>query len=145
MRPSTDSPWQAMGLGEEPRWFQEGGTLAEQIAGDVLGGGGRTTTRRPASAPSRIRSVGTFRDLKDVEALLAAAAVPGTRAVVIGGGLATLLSLWGGVTIILAGGNPEKINEGKEIITSAISGILFIVKTLLLNTASTPFIFDTLM
>ncbi len=49
------------------------------------------------------------------------------NAVVIGGGLATLLSLWGGVTIILAGGNPEKINEGKEIITSAISGILFIV------------------
>lgn len=31
--------------------------------------------------------VHTFRDLKDVEALLAAAAVPGTRAVVIGGGL----------------------------------------------------------
>ena len=47
--------------------------------------------------------------------------------IAIGGGLAVLLSLWGGVTIILAGGNPEKINEGKEIITSAISGILFIV------------------
>lgn len=48
-------------------------------------------------------------------------------AISIGGGIAVLLSLWGGVTIILAGGNPEKINEGKEIITSAISGILFIV------------------
>jgi len=47
--------------------------------------------------------------------------------IAIGGGLAVLLSLWGGVTIILAGGNPEKINEGKEIITSAISGILFIL------------------
>ena len=49
------------------------------------------------------------------------------NAVVIGGGLAMLLSLWGGITIILGGGNPEKINEGKEIITSAISGILFII------------------
>lgn len=47
--------------------------------------------------------------------------------IAIGGGLAVLLSLWGGVTIILAGGNPEKINEGKEVITSAISGILFIL------------------
>ena len=47
--------------------------------------------------------------------------------IAIGGGLAVLLSLWGGGTIILAGGNPEKINEGKEIITSAISGILFIL------------------
>lgn len=47
--------------------------------------------------------------------------------IAIGGGLAVLLTLWGGVTIILAGGNPEKINEGKEVITSAISGILFIL------------------
>ena len=47
--------------------------------------------------------------------------------IAMGGGLAVLLSIWGGVTIILAGGNPEKINEGKEIITSAISGILFIL------------------
>lgn len=48
-------------------------------------------------------------------------------AITLGGGIAVLLSLWGGVTIILAGGNPEKINAGKEIITSAISGILFIL------------------
>ena len=34
-----------------------------------------------------LSGVHTFRDLKDVRALLAAAAVPGTRAVVIGGGL----------------------------------------------------------
>jgi hypothetical protein len=47
--------------------------------------------------------------------------------ITLGGGLAILLSLWGGVTIILAGGNPEKINEGKEMITSAISGLLFII------------------
>ena len=44
-----------------------------------------------------------------------------------GGGIAFLLSMWGGITIILNGGNPEKINEGKEIIGSAITGLLFIV------------------
>jgi len=47
--------------------------------------------------------------------------------IAMGGGIAFLLSLWGGVTIILAGGNPEKMNEGKEIITSAVSGLLFIL------------------
>jgi hypothetical protein len=50
-----------------------------------------------------------------------------SSAILMGGGIAFLLSLWGGVTIILAGGNPEKINEGKEIITSAVSGLLFIL------------------
>ena len=53
-------------------------------------------------------------------------------AIVMGGGIAFLLSLWGGVTIILAGGNPEKINEGKEIITSAVSGLLFILFSIFL-------------
>ena len=44
-----------------------------------------------------------------------------------GGGIAFLLCVWGGLTIMLAGGNPEKINEGKEIIGSAITGLLFII------------------
>jgi len=44
-----------------------------------------------------------------------------------GSGIAFLLALWGGITIVLAGGNPEKINEGKEVITSAVSGLLFIL------------------
>ena len=47
--------------------------------------------------------------------------------IAMGSGIAFLLALWGGVTIILAAGNPEKINEGKEIITSAVSGLLFIL------------------
>ncbi len=47
--------------------------------------------------------------------------------IAMGGGIAFLLSLWGGVTIILAGGNPEKINEGREIITSAVTGLIFIL------------------
>ena len=48
-------------------------------------------------------------------------------AILMGGGIAFLLSLWGGVTIILAGGNPEKINEGKEIISSALTGLFIII------------------
>lgn len=54
------------------------------------------------------------------------------RSIAMGGGIAFLLSLWGGVTIILASGNPEKINEGKEIITSAVSGLLFILFSIFL-------------
>lgn len=44
-----------------------------------------------------------------------------------GGGIAFLLSVFGGVSIILAGGNPEKINAAKEIIGSALTGLLFII------------------
>lgn len=48
-------------------------------------------------------------------------------AILMGGGVAFLLCLWGGVTIVLAGGNPEKINEGKEIISSALTGLFIII------------------
>lgn len=48
-------------------------------------------------------------------------------AILMGGGIAFLLSVFGGVSIILAGGNPEKINNGKEIIGSALTGLLFII------------------
>ncbi len=50
-----------------------------------------------------------------------------SKAILMGGGIAFLLSLFGGITIILAAGNPEKISQGKEIITSAVSGILLII------------------
>ena len=49
-----------------------------------------------------------------------------------GGGIAFILSLWGGITIILAAGNPEKINDGKQIIGSALSGLLIIVFSIFL-------------
>lgn len=54
------------------------------------------------------------------------------NAIVMGGGIAFLLSVWGGLTIMLAGGNPEKINEGKEIIGSAITGLFFIILSVFL-------------
>ena len=50
-----------------------------------------------------------------------------TYGILMGGGIAFILSIWGGATILMSAGNPEKINEGREIITSAISGLLFIV------------------
>lgn len=50
----------------------------------------------------------------------------------IGGGIAFLLSLFGGATIVLNGSNPEKLNEGKEIISSAVTGLLFILFSVLL-------------
>lgn len=53
-------------------------------------------------------------------------------AVAAGGGLAFLLSLWGGITIILSAGNPEKIKKGQELISSAILGILFIALSVFL-------------
>lgn len=43
------------------------------------------------------------------------------------GGIAFLLILWGGLQIVLSGGNPEKLNEGREIVTSAIVGLLFVL------------------
>ena len=52
--------------------------------------------------------------------------------ILMGGGLAFLLSIFGGLSIILAGGDPEKINQGKQIITSAITGILFIILSVFL-------------
>ena len=49
------------------------------------------------------------------------------NAIILGGGIAFILSMYGGITIILAAGNPEKINEGKQIIGAALSGLLFII------------------
>ncbi|MBL7150734.1 hypothetical protein ISS86_02280 [Candidatus Microgenomates bacterium] len=50
-----------------------------------------------------------------------------SAAIKIGGGIAFLLMLGGGFTFMTSSGNPEKLNQGKEILTSAIIGLLFIV------------------
>ena len=54
------------------------------------------------------------------------------RAIGIGGGIAFLLMIWGGIAIMTSAGDPEKLNQGKSIITSAISGLLFIIFSVLL-------------
>jgi len=50
----------------------------------------------------------------------------------IAGGIAVLLIIFGAFQIILASGNPEKIQQGKQIITSALTGVLFIIFSLFL-------------
>ena len=51
-------------------------------------------------------------------------------AVGIGGGIAFLLVLFGGFQILMSAGNPEKLNAGKELVTSAITGLLIIIFSL---------------
>lgn len=48
------------------------------------------------------------------------------------GGIAFLLILFGGFQIITSAGNPEKLNAGRELIASAVAGLLFIIFSLFL-------------
>lgn len=50
-----------------------------------------------------------------------------TWAIGIGGGIAFLLILWSGFQIMTATGNPDRLKAGKEQLTSAVSGLLFII------------------
>jgi type IV secretion system pilin len=50
-----------------------------------------------------------------------------TRGISIGAGLAFMLMLYGAFVLITSAGNPENTKKGKEIITSAIIGLLFII------------------
>lgn len=43
------------------------------------------------------------------------------------GGIALLFLIYGGFLILTSGGNPETIQQGKEILTSAIAGLLLII------------------
>lgn len=45
----------------------------------------------------------------------------------IAGGIALLLILYGGLQMMLSAGNPEHLNEGRELVTSAIFGLLLII------------------
>jgi len=48
-------------------------------------------------------------------------------AIGLAGGIAMLLIIFGGIQILTSAGNPEKIQAGKELITSAIAGLTLIV------------------
>lgn len=54
------------------------------------------------------------------------------RAINIAGGVAFLLIIFGTSKIITSSGNPEGLNEGKEIIFAALAGLLFIVLSMVL-------------
>lgn len=48
-------------------------------------------------------------------------------AIGIAGGIALLLIVYAGVIMITAGGNPEKVQAGKELLTAAIGGFIFLL------------------
>ncbi|MBI5356530.1 hypothetical protein HZB78_02870 [Candidatus Collierbacteria bacterium] len=48
-------------------------------------------------------------------------------AIGIGSGIAFLLGLYGALMIVISAGDPEKMQAGKEMITSAVSGLLIII------------------
>ncbi len=50
----------------------------------------------------------------------------------IAGGIAFLMIVYGGFTIMTSSGNPERLTQGKEIVTSAIAGLLLIVFSVIL-------------
>ena len=43
------------------------------------------------------------------------------------GGFSLLLIIYGGFLVMTASGNPKKAQAGKEVITSAIGGIIFLI------------------
>lgn len=45
----------------------------------------------------------------------------------IAGGIAFLLILFSGFQILTSAGNPERLNAGKELLSSAIAGLLLII------------------
>jgi hypothetical protein len=45
----------------------------------------------------------------------------------VAGGIAFLLILFGGLQIMTSAGNPEQMNAGRELISSAITGLLLII------------------
>jgi hypothetical protein len=50
----------------------------------------------------------------------------------IAGGIAFLLMLFGGFQIMTSAGNPEQLNAGRELIVSAITGLLLIIFSIFL-------------
>lgn len=45
----------------------------------------------------------------------------------VAGGIALLLIIYGAFQVLLSAGQPEKVQAGKELITSAITGLLLII------------------
>lgn len=50
----------------------------------------------------------------------------------LGGGIAFLLILFGGFQILTSAGNPEKLTAGRELVTSAITGLLLVIFSIFL-------------
>jgi len=44
-----------------------------------------------------------------------------------GGGIALLMIIFGAFQMMTSAGNPEKLNEGKELVSAAVAGLMFII------------------
>lgn len=55
-----------------------------------------------------------------------------TFAIGVAGGIAFLLILLGGFQMMTSAGNPERLNAGRELVTSAITGLLLIIFSIFL-------------
>jgi hypothetical protein len=45
----------------------------------------------------------------------------------IAGGIALLLILFGALQMMMSAGNPERLNAGKELVSAAVTGLVFII------------------
>ncbi len=50
----------------------------------------------------------------------------------IAGGIALLLMIYGAFQVITSAGNPDKVKQGQAFVTSAVSGLLFMIFSLFL-------------
>jgi hypothetical protein len=50
----------------------------------------------------------------------------------IAGGIAFLLIIFGGLQIMTSAGNPEQLNGGRELVSSAVTGLLLIIFSIFL-------------
>ena len=96
--------------------------------GSVVGtGGSNTTLPEPTCTPSTggegiDTAIGCLpTDPGDFTNLLL------TRGISIAAGLALMLMIFGAFSLITSAGNPDAVKKGKEIITSALIGLLFII------------------
>lgn len=48
-------------------------------------------------------------------------------AIGLAGGIAFLLILFGGFSMMTSAGNPERLNSGRELVTAALSGLILII------------------
>jgi len=50
-----------------------------------------------------------------------------SRAIALGGGIAFILIVFGAFQILTSSGDPDKVKSGRDLITAALSGLLFIL------------------
>lgn len=55
-----------------------------------------------------------------------------TVAIGLAGGIALIIMVWGSIKVLTSGGEPKKMGEGREMIVAAVSGLLFLILSVLI-------------